>query len=417
MTPHPSASSTHQAAHDAAERLANQLRAPQPGCCTLSGTAQSLTTGAAGVALLHVERAHAGLGSWRTVQEWVAAASREPLSAAHDAGLHHGVPALAFVLHTVRADGVDRYDGAYREFLDTAVADLVYRRVERSEARLDAGLATTFYEYDVFAGLTGIGTHLLHHQPGSGALFRVLTYLVRLTRPQRRDGVTLPGWWVDHTPDNVHVVDPDGGHANLGLAHGISGPLALLAQAMRAGVTVEGHTGAIDTICAWLDRWRHETPTGMAWPEIVNHGHRRVGKASVPPYRRPSWCYGTPGIARAQQLAGLALADLARQCVAERALADCLADQRQRDQVQDGSLCHGWAGLYLTVRYAARDAITGELTDHLVRLADDLVRRSAIEDAVGGGLLDGSAGLALALHTLASNSAPISGWDAWLLNT
>lgn len=36
---------------------------------------------------------------------------------------------------------------------------------------------------------------------------------------------------------------------------------------------------------------------------------------------RPSWCYGTPGLARARQLAGLALRDLARQEAAEHALA------------------------------------------------------------------------------------------------
>jgi lantibiotic biosynthesis protein len=417
MTTGPSASPLHRAAYAAAERLAGDLATPHTDLSVLPGSAQSLTRGAAGVALLHIERAHAGLGSWGTVQDWVTAASREPLSAALNAGLHHGVPALAFVLHAARADGVDRYDPAYLRLLDTAVSDLVHRRVEQAEARIDGGVAPTFDEYDAFAGLTGIGAHLLRHRPGSDALPRVLAYLVQLTRPQHRDGVTLPGWWVDHTPHGSRVIDVDGGHANLGLAHGISGPLALLAQAIRAGVTVDGHTDAIATICDWMDRWRQNTPTGPAWPEIVNHEHRRAEKASVPPNRRPSWCYGTPGIARAQQLAGLALGDPARQHLAEHALANCLAGHSQLDQVPDNSLCHGWAGLYLTVRYAAHDASTGILTNYLPRLADRLVRRTATEDVTGDGLLEGSAGLALALHQLASTSAPISGWDTWLLNT
>lgn len=36
-----------------------------------------------------------------------------------------------------------------------------------------------------------------------------------------------------------------GGHADLGMTHGISGPLALLALAMRRGVTVAGHAAGV----------------------------------------------------------------------------------------------------------------------------------------------------------------------------
>jgi hypothetical protein len=46
------------------------------------------------------------------------------------------------------------------------------------------------------------------------------------------------------------------------MAHGISGPLALLAPAMRQGITVDGHAAAIHRICHWLDAWRHEAPAG-----------------------------------------------------------------------------------------------------------------------------------------------------------
>ncbi|MGW1807070.1 lanthionine synthetase LanC family protein [Streptomyces sp. NPDC002078] len=47
-----------------------------------------------------------------------------------------------------------------------------------------------------------------------------------------------------------------GGHGNFGLAHGIAGPLALLAMALRHGHAVPGQTQAIIRICDWLDRWR-----------------------------------------------------------------------------------------------------------------------------------------------------------------
>lgn len=42
--------------------------------------------------------------------------------------------------------------------------------------------------------------------------------------------------------------------------------------------------------------------------------------------QRLSWCYGTPGVAQAQQLAGLALGDLERQRLAESAMVTGLCD-------------------------------------------------------------------------------------------
>jgi hypothetical protein len=42
----------------------------------------------------------------------------------------------------------------------------------------------------------------------------------------------------------------------------IAGPLALLALAMRRGITVPGQDEAIDRICAWLDAWRQPGTAG-----------------------------------------------------------------------------------------------------------------------------------------------------------
>jgi hypothetical protein len=76
---------------------------------------------------------------------------------------------------------------------------------------------------------------------------------------------------------------------------------------MRRGVTVPGHAEAIDRICRWLDRWRRGTGYRVWWPGAISRSEHESGAVrSRAPYR-PSWCYGTAGITRAQQLAGLAL--------------------------------------------------------------------------------------------------------------
>lgn len=394
-----------------AEALAAKLATPTHDADDQSGREQSLAHGAAGVALLHIERALAGAGPWTTAHAWVTTATARAISAADDTGLYLGAPAISFILHAAEADQTHRYRRVLST-VDSHVAALAHRRVDAAEARADRGETTTFAEYDLFSGLTGIGQHLLHHAPGTEALGRILDYFVRLTEPHTD---RLPGWWVSHDPDTT--VPTPGGHANLGVAHGISGVLAFLGTALRRGITVDGHREAIATICAHLDAWRHDDDPGPWWPEWITRDELRTGRSRQRSPLRPSWCYGTPGIARAQQIAAIATGDAARQQIAEHALAACLSDTAQLSRITDNSLCHGWAGLYQTARRAVHDALTPEISHELPRLAALLNRHANAGHQDGIGFLDGVAGLALAVHTATHNTAPISGWDACLLIT
>jgi hypothetical protein len=337
----------------AAQALVSRLATPPAVSADRAWLAQSLHQGAAGTALVHIERAHRGTGSWRTAHAWVTAATRDGVSVAEDGGLHFGAPAVAYVIQAAQADGIARYGSALAD-LDRHVSVLVHRRVDAALARIDRSAFADFAEYDLLHGLTGIGVQLLQRDPGGDALGRVLRYLVALTTPLRVDGTVLPGWWVGHDPYRRHCSqDFAGGHANLGIAHGVTGPLALLAQALRRGITVNGQRKAMATICAWLDTWRQDADTGPWWPQWLSRDELRAGRPRQRGPLRPSWCYGTPGIARAQQLAAIATQDVARQEIAESALARCLSDPAQLARITDGGLCHGWAGVYQTAWRAA----------------------------------------------------------------
>ncbi|WP_246258097.1 lanthionine synthetase C family protein [Amycolatopsis anabasis] len=394
-----------------AEAIAARLATPTLDADDRSGREQSLAHGAAGGALLHIERALLGLGSWSTAHAWVATATTRAVSAADDTGLYLGAPAISFILHAAQADHTRRY-GPALSALGTHVALLAHRRVDAALARTDRGDTATFAEYDLFSGLTGIGQLLLQHTPGNDALERILDYLVRLTRPSRADH-QQPGWWVSHHPDPQ--LPTPGGHTNLGLAHGISGVLAFLGAALRRGTSVDGHAEAIATICAHLDAWRQDDEPGPWWPQWITQDELRTGRTRQPGPLRPSWCYGTPGIARAQQIAALATGDTARQTMAEHALAACLSDPAQLAHVTDTGLCHGWSGLHQTAWRAAHDALSPEIGRQLPRLAESLTQHADHDHNRDTGLLDGAAGVALALHTAARNEPPISGWDACLL--
>jgi lantibiotic biosynthesis protein len=277
------------AALDAEQKIASRLTVPATPAHSQRRFAQSLPKGAAGTALLHIERALRGTGTWQTAHDWLQAATRYDISTADETALFIGAPCINFVLHAACADGTDRYRRS-RTQLDNAVTSLAHRRVDAALRRMQRHQLPQFAEYDLFYGLTGLGTLLLHYQPGHDALGRILAYLVRLaTEPIRLSDQTMPGWWVHHDPDSL--APTPGGHANFGLAHGISGVLALLALAMRTGITIDRHAEAMEHIGAWMDTWRQEGDSGPWWPQWITEGELRHGQPEPGGPYRPSWCY------------------------------------------------------------------------------------------------------------------------------
>lgn len=353
---------------------------------------------------MHIERALADAGPWERVHAWLSAATRSPLTTGPQAGLLLGAPALAFALAT--AAGQRRYAAAARA-LDERLAALTRQRLKVAHARIDSRTRPAVSEFDLINGLTGLGALWWRRDPHGPLLREILSYLVRLSAPLEG----LPGWWSARPPSGRRARTTTGGHSDQGIAHGIGGPLALLALAARARVTVPGHAEALARICAWFDRWRQDHSAGLWWPEVLTREDLQRGRPAQTHPGRPSWCYGTPGLARAQQLAGLATGDTARCHMAEQALAGCLSDPGQLARLSDQGLCHGTAGLFQASWRTAAEAADPALTASVGALAR---RMSSPEPDESEGFLRGRAGRALALGTAAAGT-PVSGWDTCLL--
>ncbi|GHJ36980.1 lanthionine synthetase C family protein [Streptomyces sp. TS71-3] len=396
------------------EQYAAGLATPAPPPPNEPWAVQSLADGAAGISLLHVEMASRFGGSWRPAHRWITTAAGGHISAADTTGLFLGAPAVGFLLATVPQPFQHLYAPA-RQTLHQHITDLAHRRTEAALARISSRVLPTFAEYDICYGLTGIGAYLLRTDPEGPALERILRYLVTLTRPLTAGDRDLPGWWVHHDPARGRSADFPGGHGNVGAAHGITGPLLLLAQAMRRGIMVSGHREAIWTICEHLDAWCRHGPAGPWWPEHLSRGDLDRGRPHHDAPTRPSWCYGTTGIARAGQLAGLALRAPDLQAFYEDALYRALTDPEQLAQVTDTGLCHGWAGIYQTAVRSAADALDLRLPTLPSRLGNTLAAHARPGGLPATGLINGDAGTALALTTFVSQQAPTNGWDACLL--
>lgn len=376
---------------------------------------QSLAGGAVGIALLHIERARSGHGDEATAHRWLSLAASEQVSVGGNANLFHGAPALGYVL-----DAAVGITGRYRRTLtaiDAQITTITHTRLAAAHARIDRGDPLLMREFDLVHGLTGFGVYHLRRHPDHPITRDVLAYLVRITRPLpiTRDSPNLaddlPPWWMpvgltgDPSPQFPY------GHGNLGVAHGISAVIALLSLAVLHDLPVPGARDAIATLCAWTDQWRGHT-AGPWWPGYLTANNAR--RVDPPQQPRPSWCYGVAGTARAQQLAGLALADDTRQRVAEDAVLAALRDPTQRALLPDIGLCHGQAGLLQASWRMATCARTGDLAAELPDLAARLTNQLSglVTDPE---LMEGAAGAALALHTIGTGTTPTSRWDAFLL--
>ncbi len=384
---------------------------------TPAGSHQDLGRGAAGTALARIAAARlAGLPP-RATAPWIRAMTAGPVTANASASLFYGAPAVAFVLHT----GAHPAYAAMLAALDEHVNDLTALKLAAAYERIDRGELTRPGEYDLISGLTGLGAyHLVRHGPaGSGMTAAVLGYLVALAAPVCRHGESLPGWWSGTGPAGAPDPAWPGGHLNLGMAHGIAGILALLSGAMRVGIQVDGHAKAVSELCATFDRYRQGSSACPWWPAMISLSEHSQGRTSQGRQARPSWCYGTPGQARAQQLAGLALGDQERMRTAERALAGCVLDQQVTGLLADASLCHGWAGVVQALWRAASDALSPQPLQAALREA-----RRGMEDHLAragppasSGLLEGTSGIQLAQNDLPRTGGEPPAWDACLLLT
>ncbi|MGW4383415.1 lanthionine synthetase C family protein [Kitasatospora sp. NPDC004531] len=373
------------------------------------GPAHSLGTGRVGAALALAVLADGGADAAlrRTAHAHLVAAARSP-GAMRPGGLYSGAAALACAAHTMARPG------EYRSLLDglmPRVREAAAARTAALRAELAAGAGLCAHTFDAVTGAAGLGRLLLAREPDGPALAELLAAVVELAAPS--GDVRLPRWWTAGGP-GLSGADPEypRGHLNLGLAHGIPGPLALLAAARLRGVRVPGQDEAVATLASWLAARR----VGHHWPMALRVEDEESGRPPTDPPTRAAWCYGTPGAARALFLAGTALGCPDWQHDAVAALAGTLREPADW-HLEGPGLCHGTGGLLLITRRMAQDSGAPELAAHLPALAATVTRE--LDTALGArpepGLLDGVAGAALALHTCTTPVPDGSAWDAFLL--
>lgn len=377
-----------------------------------------------------------------------------------DAGWGKTVHAhLSAALPSVRADTVGdvllsaslhaQAHGGYTNLLDraaTAHASAMRASCDRIGRRLrEKGPGLAYGEYDLVGGLARGGRGLmagadLGHAESADALRDVLGLLVEMARPIQVHGERVPGWWTDPGLGWVSEADRAAyplGEFNLGIAHGVCGPLSLLALAHQAGHDVPHMVDAMRTMADWVMRNRVVGEQGSYWPGRVafedETGRSPSPAVSVTP--RSDWCYGAAGVARTLHLAGRALGDPELSEVSVDAMRSVFQRPHLSTAMPDATFCHGRAGVLLTAVRMAVDTGHPELWQGTDRLSAELARGFDPTTAFGyryplspaadahavdePGLLQGAAGVALTLLSYADarRGRPMgsSMWDTALL--
>ncbi|MGM1035907.1 MAG: lanthionine synthetase C family protein [Bacillota bacterium] len=202
-------------------------------------------------------------------------------------------------------------------------------------------------KYDVIQGMTGIGRYLIEntkHKENREALKKILTYFVGMSSDIEVNGEKVPGWYVSKANqllEKDRIMFPEG-NFNCGLAHGIPGPLSLMALSIQKGIEIPGQREAVRKITNWLMKWKQ---VDSGWPSRLSFQEVATSKISHTYPKRQGWCYGDPGVARSIYLAGKALDDTAAIRSAVGAYQDLIVEQKEEWELVSPTFCHGRAGL------------------------------------------------------------------------
>lgn len=342
--------------------------------------------------------------------------------------LSNGLAGLAFAVWRL-SDGGSRY----QKLLATVDGTLLAHIDDIVHGLQPIGDGLSVFEYDLVSGVAGIAAYLLcriERDDHRAALHALLNSLVRLS--EMRDG--LPELFTpSHKLDtNMRESYPDG-NINLGLAHGVPGPIAIMALAHMSGVRVPGMSRAIEQLSEYLIQNRTDDRWGPNWPAAVPLAPK--GSSAAAPLSikaragaRAAWCYGNPGIARALWLAGATLERPSYSTLAVEAMQSVYRRPAEARGIDAATFCHGVAGLLqITLRFAMEshlpifareaEALTKQLLslyepDRPLGFRSMDVGHTLIDHA---GLLEGAPAVVLVLLAASMDHEPM--WDrAFLLS-
>ncbi|CDR66325.1 lanthionine synthetase C family protein [Staphylococcus schweitzeri] len=314
--------------------------------------------------------------------------------------LFGGLSGIAFSMDIASQNGRN-----YQNILNN-IDDVIVNEIEN---KLDQILQEPLnpLNYDTISGLAGIGRYLLNRIDVSGTnvrtLKRILTYFKEIQYSQNS--------WV--VPQESQFLESDKnyftqGNINLGLAHGVLGPMSLFALCMIKGITIENHQHILKDMYKFI--MDKKFCSNYRWLQRYD----LISERNHFNFIRNGWCYGNTGVMTTMFLIGQALQDEEIIQMSKKVMLQVINDKEEN--LISPTICHGLSSqiLMLTIMNLhfeldeVSDYIT-ELTnklishykeDHLVNFIDINENKQGEFKSGKVGLLEGEIGVYLSLITL-----------------
>ena len=318
---------------DDALHLAGALARALPAAAATGYRNPSLASGSAGLAvcsgqLARTRRgptaaeaalAHLAEAALAHLEDAVDMLAAEPLTSSLYSGFTGIAWAVELVDKMLGTAGEDRNGD-----IDEALANLLPRYPQEAP-------------YDLINGLTGLGVYALARWPRPGAAPCLLGVVEQLARRAREDGDGIY-WWTPCSWRGLRGERYRPAGVDLGVAHGIAGVIPFLARVHRLGLARPVVRPLLDGAVGWLLAHMVDTASGPTVPYFVAEGVE-------PGPARSAWCYGDPGVAMALLLAARDVGESAWAKAATGLALRAAARPAGQAGVTDAGLCHGSAGL------------------------------------------------------------------------
>ncbi|MFS0882371.1 lanthionine synthetase C family protein [Metabacillus niabensis] len=282
---------------------------------------------------------------------------------------------------------------------------------------------TTNLDFETIYGLSGILRYLLlfRNEPKIMKIIKqIIDYLIQQNKKIEYDGQQLPGCFITKNNQlNNDKLNFPGGHLDLGLSHGICGPLAVMSLAIEYGIEQLGQRETINTIVNELLLWAQEDQYGVWWPgkiSLKQYINRTISETQPSIY---GWCYGTPGVARTLWICGRALHNKQYQSIALSAYKAMYKRGINKLNIGTPTFCHGISGLLHLTHLMYIESHDTELLSLKNDLTEELMHYYDSENLLGFyditydnkkivsiGALDGISGILNILNSISSKECP-----------
>jgi|GEM_PF-665999 len=231
-------------------------------------------------------------------------------------------------------------------------------------------------DYDLISGLSGICLYLIQfksHKHVKKTILEIIEWLILLMNEVNVDGYNVPMFYIKS--ENQHYPNKDlfpNGSLNFSLSHGIAGVLATLSICLKEEIEVQGQRQCMKKILDLLKNTIYIENKKYCWPGIldlkdyVNHNYRRFSNGA-------SWCYGTPGIARAVFLAANELGDNEGKDLAIQVMINICNMNYKQLNLNSPILCHGYAGLLACIYTMYLDTKNKIFKDAIFKYSNTIV--------------------------------------------